>query len=148
MIEQPHLDKIGPEHLLTLYTITRTINSSLDFDEVLNTVMDSVMQVTRAQRGFLMVAEDDPNHMDVRVARGLTGETIQSEARYSTSVVNEVVSTRQPLLTNNAQYDSRYKVGQSIIMQGLRAILCAPMMVRDRLIGVVYVDSSIRNNNF
>ncbi|MBK9747855.1 MAG: SpoIIE family protein phosphatase [Chloroflexi bacterium] len=148
MIEQPHLDKIGQEHLLTLYTITRTINSSLDFDEVLNTVMDSVMQVTRAQRGFLMVAEDDPNHMDVRVARGLTGETIQSEARYSTSVVNEVVATRQPLLTNNAQYDGRYKVGQSIIMQGLRAILCAPMMVRDRLIGVVYVDSSIRNNNF
>lgn len=148
MIEQPHLDKIGQEHLLTLYTITRTINSSLDFDEVLNTVMDSVMQVTRAQRGFLMVAEDDPNNMHVRVARGLTGEMIQSEARYSTSVVNEVVSTRQPLLTNNAQYDSRYKVGQSIIMQGLRAILCAPMMVRGRLIGVVYVDSSIRNNNF
>jgi len=146
MIEQPHLDKIGQEHLLTLYTITRTINSSLDFDEVLNTVMDSMMQVTRAQRGFLMVAEEDT--MRVRVARGLTGETIQSEASYSTSVVNEVVSTRQPLLTNNAQYDSRYKVGQSIIMQGLRAILCAPMMVRDRLIGVVYVDSAIRNNNF
>lgn len=148
MIEQPHLDKIGQEHLLTLYSITRTMNSSLDFDEVLNTVMDSVMQVTRAQRGFLMVAEDDPLNMDVRVARGLTGETIQSEARYSTSVVNEVVSTRQALLTNNAQYDNRYTVGQSIIMQGLRAILCAPMMVRDRLIGVVYVDSSIRNYNF
>lgn len=34
------------------------------------------MQVTRAQRGFLMAAGDDPNYMDVRVARGLTGETI------------------------------------------------------------------------
>ena len=147
MVDQPPLDKIGQQHLLTLYSITRTINSSLDFDVVLNTVMDSVMHVTRAQRGFLMVADDD-GRLGVRVARGLDGETLMDEARYSTSVVNEVVATQQALLTNNAQYDNRYKVGQSIIMQGLRSILCAPMLVKNRLIGVVYVDSSIRSGNF
>jgi sigma-B regulation protein RsbU (phosphoserine phosphatase) len=52
------------------------------------------------------------------------------------------------LLTNNAQFDTRFKVGQSIIMKGLRAILCAPMMVKERLIGVVYVDTSIRTGSF
>ncbi|MFO7321817.1 MAG: SpoIIE family protein phosphatase [Chloroflexota bacterium] len=148
MSDQAALEKIGPEHLLTLYEITRTINSSLDFDEVLNNVMDSVMQVTRAQRGFLMIAGDDGGQLQVLVARGMDGETLDEANAYSTTIVNQVVATRQPLLTNNAQFDERYKPGASIIMRGLRAILCAPMLVKGRLIGVVYVDTSLRSGNF
>jgi phosphoserine phosphatase RsbU/P len=146
MTEQPLLNDIGPEHLLTLYEITRTVTSSLDFDEVLNTVMDSIMHVTRAQRGFLMIADDD--RLKVLVARGMDGEKLEEENAYSTTIVNQVVSTRQPLLTNNAQYDRRYNPGDSIIIRGLRAILSAPMLVNGRLIGVVYVDTSLRSGNF
>jgi sigma-B regulation protein RsbU (phosphoserine phosphatase) len=62
--------------------------------------------------------------------------------------VNEVTRTRQPLLTNNAQFDTRYQAGQSIIMRGLRAILCAPMVVQDRLLGAVYVDSAMKSGIF
>lgn len=148
MADQPLLDNIGPEHLQTLYNITRTMNSSLNFDEVLNMVMDSVMQVTRAQRGFLMIAEDDPDHPRVLVARGLEGGKIEEENAYSTTIVRKVVATRQPLLTNNAQDDSRYDPGASIIIRGLRAILSAPMMVQEQLIGVIYVDTSLRAGNF
>lgn len=145
MLDQPNLDDIDHEHLRTLYQITRAMNSSLDFDEVLNTVMDSMMHVTRAQRGFLMVAEDDGS-LHTQVARALDGNP--AEESYSTSIVNQVVQTRQPLLTNNAQFDTRFKVGESIIARGLRAILCAPMMVQERLVGVVYVDTSIRTGTF
>lgn len=148
MTDQNALEQIGPEHLLTLYEITRTMNSSLDFDEVLNTVMDSVMHVTRAQRGFLMIAAGETERLQVLVARGLDGETLEEADAYSTTIVNQVVLTRQPLLTNNAQYDDRYKPGASIIMRGLRAILCAPMLVKGRLVGVVYVDTSLRSGNF
>jgi sigma-B regulation protein RsbU (phosphoserine phosphatase) len=148
MSDQPLLDNISPEHLLTLYEITRTINSSLDFDEVLNTVIDSMMHVTRAQRGFLMLTDDATGGVQVLVARGVDGGTLAGGDTYSTTIVNEVVSTRQPLLTNNAQFDDRYKPGESIIIRGLRAILCAPMMVKDRLVGVVYVDTSLRHGNF
>ncbi len=146
MLDQPNLDKIDHEHLLTLYGITRTMNSSLDFDEVLNTVMDAMMVVTGAQRGFLMIADDHTGDLRIQVARSLDGDP--AEEFYSTTIVNEVVTSREPLLTNNAQFDTRYKVGQSIIMKGLRAILCAPMMVKDRLVGVVYVDTSIRTGSF
>jgi serine phosphatase RsbU (regulator of sigma subunit) len=148
MTDQGALEQISSEHLLSLYEITRTMNSSLDFDEVLNTVMDSVMQVTRAQRGFLMIAGDESGRLKVLVARGMDGETLEEANAYSTTIVNQVVLTRQPLLTNNAQYDERYKPGASIIMRGLRAILCAPMLVKGRLIGVVYVDTSLRSGNF
>jgi sigma-B regulation protein RsbU (phosphoserine phosphatase) len=58
------------------------------------------------------------------------------------------VEERAPLLTNNAMFDDRYTPGQSIIARGLRAIMCAPMLVKQRLVGVVYVDTSMRSGNF
>lgn len=87
---------------------------------------------------------DDNGRLRIQVARS-NGDPAET---FSTTIVNQVVETHKPLLTNNAQYDTRYKVGQSIIMKGLRAILCAPMMVKDRLVGVVYVDTSIRTGSF
>ena len=78
----------------------------------------------------------------------MSGEKLVREEAYSTTIVNQVVSTREPLLTNNAMFDDRITPGQSIIMRGLRAILCAPMMVQDRLVGVVYVDTSMRSGTF
>lgn len=147
MSDQPTLQKFSAEHLMSLYEITRSLNSTLDFDEVLNQAIDSIMLVTKAERGVLMIA--DPNGtLQIRTARGVSGEKLQTDDAYSTTIVNEVVTSRQPLLTNNALFDTRFNAGQSIIMRGLRAILCAPMMVKDRLLGVVYVDTSMRTGNF
>jgi sigma-B regulation protein RsbU (phosphoserine phosphatase) len=145
MLNQPNLEKIDREHLLSLYEITRAMNASLNFDEVLNIVLDSMMDVTRAQRGFLVIADDKEN-LRIQVARSQEGDP--AEESYGTTIVNQVVSTREALLTNNAQFDTRYKAGQSIVMKGLRAILCAPMIVKKRLVGVVYLDTSIRTGSF
>lgn len=147
MTNQPAAQNLSPEHLLTLYEIIGTINSSLDFDEALNNVMDSVMHLTKAQRGFLMIADDESGELRTLVIKGVDGATLDEEG-YSTTIVREVVATRKPLLTNNAQFDTRYQAGQSIIMRGLRAILCAPMIVNGRLIGIIYVDTSMRSGSF
>jgi serine phosphatase RsbU (regulator of sigma subunit) len=141
------LQEISPEHLRTLYSIMHTMNSSLDFDEVLNNVIESVMQVTRAERGFLLIGDERTGELQSRVARGVKGDLKEGEG-YSTTIVNQVVETRQSLLTNNAQGDDRYTPGQSIIIRGLRAVLCAPMLVHERLIGVVYVDTTLRSGSF
>ena len=142
------VNKLSSEHLYTLYEITRAMNSTLDFDEVLNMAMDSVMQVTKAERGVLMIAHEESGELQIRVARNLSGDILEKEDAYSTTIVRQVVEERAPLLTNNAMFDDRYTPGQSIIMRGLRAILCAPMLVKERLVGVVYVDTAMRTGNF
>ncbi|GAB4529686.1 MAG: hypothetical protein OHK0046_49730 [Anaerolineae bacterium] len=143
----PTPQNLSAEHLLTLYEITGTMNSSLDFNEVLNNIMESVIEITRAQRGFLMIADEDTQELETFVMRGMDGQTLNAEG-YSTTIVREVVTTGKAILTNNAQFDNRFKAGQSIIMQSLRAILCAPMIVKGRLLGVIYVDTSMRAGNF
>ncbi len=148
MAQGTSTENLSPEHLLTLYEITAAMNSSLDFDEALNNIIDSVMGVTKAQRGFVMVADGDRKDLRVLVARGIDGEVLAEEG-YSTTVVSQVLESREPLLTNNAQFDSRYQPGQSIIMRGLRAILCAPLITRNGdVLGAIYVDTSMKSGLF
>src|SRR5215203_2860047 len=112
MTDQPMQDinKLSPDHLKTLYEFTRAMNSTLDFDEVLNNVIDAIMQLTKAQRGFVMIADGET--LQTLVKRGVDGATLEEEG-YSTTIVNTVVQTREPLLTNNAQFDNRYVPGKS-----------------------------------
>jgi sigma-B regulation protein RsbU (phosphoserine phosphatase) len=124
------------------------MNSSLDFDEVLNQSMNAIIQLTKAERGVLMIADDMIGDLAVHVRHGVDGESQDADDAYSTTIVNQVVESRQALLTNNAQFDERFKAGQSIILRGLRAILCAPMLAKGRLVGVVYVDTSMRSGMF
>jgi sigma-B regulation protein RsbU (phosphoserine phosphatase) len=147
MSDQPPAQNLSPQHLLTLYEITAVMNSSLEFNTALDNIIESVMKVTKAQRGFVMAAEDGTGGLRVLVARGVDGNALAEEG-YSTTIVNQVVATQQPLLTNNAQFDTRYQAGQSIIMRGLRAILCAPLLAQGRLLGAIYVDTSMKAGNF
>jgi len=140
--------KLNLEHLTTLYQISMTMNSSLQFDEALANVIDAMMLATKAERGVLMGFDEETSELRLLGARGIAGEQLAQQEAYSTTIVNQVVSTREPLLTNNAMFDDRITPGQSIIMRGLRAILCAPMMARDRLVAFVYVDTSMRSGAF
>lgn len=138
---------LTPQHLATLYQVSMLINSTLDFRQALDNVIDAIMHVTRAQRGFLMIHDEASHTLQVLVARGIDGAEIAAEG-YSTTIASKVLETRETILTNNAEYDPRFSAGQSIIMRGLRAILCTPMMVKDRLVGIVYVDTSMKAGVF
>jgi sigma-B regulation protein RsbU (phosphoserine phosphatase) len=136
------------ERLATLYEINQAINSSLELDVVMEAVMDKVIEVTRAQRGFLMLG-DEAGQLHIAVARGLNKEDLQKpDFQYSTTIVKQVVETGAPLLTSNAEHDPRFKAGQSIVALGLRSILCVPINVKGRLIGLVYVDNSLKAGVF
>ena len=146
---QPTPPMANPAHLATLYEITRELNSSLDLDTVLEHIMDRVIDVTGAERGFLMLRDQDDGELDFKVARGLNRNDLTSpEFQVSTTITRKVEQTRAPLLTDNAQFDDRFTRGESIMVLGLRSILCVPIMIKDRLIGLVYVDNRLQSGLF
>jgi sigma-B regulation protein RsbU (phosphoserine phosphatase) len=136
------------EHFATLSAINQAINASLDLDVVIHAVMDKVIEVVKAQRGFLMLRGDDDS-LTVEIARGMNKEDLDTpDFQYSTTIVKEVISSGEPLLTSNAEHDPRFKAGHSIVTLGLRSIMCVPLAVKDRMIGLVYVDNSLRAGVF
>lgn len=141
---QSSASALSQDHLATLYEITRTLNSSLEMDDVLENVMDRVIEVTGAERGFLMLYDDQQDELVFKVARGINRSDLESpEFQVSSTIVRRVRHTRQPLLTDNAQFDERFTRGESIMVLGLRSILCVPILIKERMIGLVYVDNRL-----
>lgn len=136
------------ERLALLYRLSQTFNSSLDLDQVLNLVMDEVIAVTGAERGFVTLREADGSPI-FRVARGMDQKTIDDpQFQVSRSVVERVAQEGQPILTSDAQRDDRFSARQSVVILGLRSILCVPLKIKDQVLGVVYVDNRLQTGIF
>ena len=136
------------DRLALLYQLSQTFNSSLDLDEVLNRVMDEVIIATRAERGFLML-HDEQGHLAFRAARGMDQHTIQDPLfQISLSVVQGVARQGKPVLTGDAQVDPRFSMRQSVKLLGLRSILCVPLRIKERILGTIYVDNRIQAGIF
>ncbi|MBE0410760.1 MAG: GAF domain-containing protein [Anaerolineales bacterium] len=71
-----------------------------------------------------------------------------TELAISQTVVDQVISENQPILTTDAQLDPRFERQESIIAHNLRSILCAPLNLKGELIGVIYIDNRIRSGIF
>lgn len=133
------------EQLHALQNISAVINSSLDLNEVLRAVMDAIISLSGAERGFLMLLEGGPNsELKVQVARNMDRETIEkSSFDISRSIVQSVAKSGESVVTINAQSDPRFASQESIISYNLRSILCVPLKVREAITGVIYVDNRI-----
>ncbi|MFP4323398.1 MAG: GAF domain-containing protein, partial [Anaerolineales bacterium] len=131
-----------------LYDVSQVIGSSLDLKEVLNRVMDAIIGLTGAERGFLMLLNDD-GQLEVRIARNLDQETLDSgEFAVSRTITHQVFETGEPVVTTNAAEDPRYAGQASIVAHGLRSIMASPLRSRGSNIGVIYVDNRVRTGLF
>jgi adenylate cyclase len=134
--------------LLALSTTTQAVNSSLELAEVLQLVMDTIVRLTEAERGFLMLRDAD-GKMITHVARNWEQESINpNEFAISRTIIQRVIDSSQPVLTTNAQEDPRFGGQESIVAYNLRSILCVPLTVKGELIGVIYADNRIRSGIF
>src|SRR5713226_9155845 len=111
----PEVDLGMRDHLL--YELARDLSSSLELNVVLRKVMDRVITLMKASRGFIVLVDPRDGSLSVQES---TGEA--------------VVST-------DASLDDRFKGQQSVIMQNLRSIIAVPLMTKGMVIGAVYVDS-------
>jgi signal transduction histidine kinase len=134
--------------LAALYEVSKLLGSSLDLQQVLSQTMDAIIQLTGAERGFLMMI-DDNGELEIKAARNLAKETVdQDEFKISKSVIRTVAETGEQVVTTNASEDPRFANQASVMMHNLRSIQCVPLRARGRIIGVVYVDNRIHSGVF
>jgi GAF domain-containing protein len=124
------------------------ITSSLDLDEVLDEVMDTVIALTGAERLYLMLY-DDRSTLQMRAARNWDRQSLNSgEAIFSQGIVDEALKQAKPIITTNAQDDERFQSRASIMVQQLRSIICIPLTMRGQTIGVMYADNRYKKDLF
>ena len=140
-------DQTELRQLRALSEMSTRITNSLDIDTVLQETMELVIVLTNAERGYIVLTDDDSGELEFRISSegGLMGPAMPSSDRpqISMTVVNEVIDTGEPLLADNAFKDERLSENQSIINFTLRSVLCVPLRYKERITGVVYVDNRL-----
>jgi len=150
MLEQSVGDQLKSRQsqLVALMNVGQMINSSLGLNRVLEEVMDSLIALMRAERGFLMLRESN-GELSVRIARGIAHVNLEEEAfKVSRTIVRRVAESGEPVLTTNAQEDPRFDSQLSVAAYHLRSILCVPLKLKNDLIGVLYVDNRAHTGIF
>lgn len=133
----------------SLFEISKVINSILEPDLLFEKIMDLAIETTQADRGMvLLLGEDDPGALEIRVARNMEKETIEDAKDISRSIVEDVYRQNVSVLSSNAGLDERFKNRMSIMKYNIRSIMCVPLRVRGRLIGTVYLDKRLDQNSF
>jgi signal transduction histidine kinase len=135
--------------LAAIYQVSQALGSSLVLDDALTQVMDAVIRLTGAERGCIMLFDEAAGGLDLRAARNLERESLsEKEMEYSRTVVETVGRTGKAVLTTNAQTDPRFSEQRSVMQFSLRSVLCVPLKVKDRILGVIYVDNRVRAGLF
>jgi transcriptional regulator with GAF, ATPase, and Fis domain len=135
--------------LAAIYRVSRAIGTSLHLDHALAQVMDAVVQLTGAERGAIMLFDESVGGLDLRAARNLERESLSDkEMEFSRSVVETTARTGKAVLTTNAQTDPRFSDQRSVMQYALRSILCVPLKMKERVLGVIYADNRVRSGVF
>lgn len=129
--------------LRTLGRVAETVNSSLKLDDVLRSVLDTAVDVMKAERGFLMIANAS-GKLELTTTYGIDRATVEGDdMRPSQTTVRRVFETGEPIVTTDAQQDPRFNINLSVRALRLRSIICVPLSIKERTIGVVYLDSRL-----
>lgn len=130
-----------------LYEASQALAHSLDWEETVESVMELVIRVTGAERGLVMLVENGA--WKVQVSRSNKESPFSArDLEFNHSVIQQMVSQGKAILTSNARRDPRFTGSQSIIIQGLRSILCAPLMVQGELLGALYLENRMKSGLF
>lgn len=130
-----------------LLEINRRLNMEHDLNRLLELIMDSVLVLVDAERGFLILEKN--GNLGIPVARNIDKETIKgAKGKISRSIAEEVIKTNKPVMTVDALRDQRFDKYASVHELKLRSILCIPLRVKERVVGSLYVDNRFQVGAF
>jgi len=125
--------------LNAIYKASQIIASDFDLDKRISQVLDLAMTEMRADRGFLVLRDEDSNQLSVRLAREM-GQELKASSP-SMGIANRAAIDGEPVLMSGSEADSKFGQRESIIRQRILAAMCVPLQVENRIIGCIYVDS-------
>jgi sigma-B regulation protein RsbU (phosphoserine phosphatase) len=125
--------------LHTLTQLARELIEDRPMDELFGFIVDRVMEHLHPSRAAIaLLGHDGRSFTKVEVRR--QDDTDASELKISHTLLAEVVEEKKALAYVDVGADEKLRTAQSIIMQGIHSILCAPLMIGNSVVGVLYVD--------
>ena len=127
--------------LTVLYDAGKSLNSKLSLEDVTEQVMSLVFRIEGVERGFMMLDEEGRSSLqtDMRYRSQQAKDT--RKIILSSTIIEQLKKERQPILISDPQSDARFAASESMKISGLRSAMAAPLVIGERLYGILYVDN-------
>ncbi|MGB6041920.1 MAG: ATP-binding protein [Pirellulales bacterium] len=140
--ESPWLAR-ARSNLQVMYRTALAVSHTLDIDELLYRIMELIFEWVEADRGCIMLMNNETDKLAPRVRRNRAGVSDESKITISQTILDFVTEHNEGVLTSNAKDDRRWDTGASILQMQIREAICVPMRGRYGVVGVIYIDTSL-----
>ncbi len=129
--------------LRKLHEFSNKLMTMRNLDELLETMLDSVIEVTGGEKGMILLLEDrgeggmPTGKPSVRAVRHVQRDQIP-DLSVSDSIVRKVLDTGRPLIVSDALSDAQFSSSESVIAFRVSSVICAPLVAQGHVIGVLY----------
>lgn len=134
-------------HLDALLQVSLAAAEVLDPELQAKAALDAVVRVLGAERAFLFALDGERGSLVLRAGRNAQGRDIPEDRTYSRTIIERVRATREPLVLSRSA-DGAVLGSESVIAHDLRSVMAAPLVMKDRLLGVVYLDNRLASGVF
>ena len=150
-IEGVDLSSLQKDHqrLMLLYEFGKMINFHLeDPHQMLEEILKAAFRTFDAERGFIALVDEDTGELTCELVQDNTAEEDVERLEVSRTILHKVRKDGIAVLTVNALKDSQFRDVESVKEYSIRSALCAPLLSRDKIIGVIYLDNRASAGKF
>lgn len=131
-----------------LYDLSKTLGTVFDLKEIFVKATDLIFRGTPAERVVALIADEtvDGKILDYSLnpiavkARDAAMENLTEKLTISRTITQKVMREKVALLSQDARSDAQFSGSESIVSQGVRSTICAPLITEAGVHGVVYAD--------
>ena len=132
--------------LQLLYRADKVLRDIDDFKQLLENFMDLIMEVIPASRGYIFLVDKDSGALVPFVRRAPDEVSTDTEIVVSRTILLTAVEQKESIISNDALVDERFVHSRSVAQLEVRSAMCAPLVNRGKVLGIIYLDSTDKSN--
>lgn len=125
--------------MAAMYKASQVMAGDFELDTRLGEVMDIVLEVMGAERGFVLLRDAQTDSLKVKVARRIARELDASSP--SMGIAGRAAIDGEPVLMQDSATDEEFGARDSIIASRITSAMCVPLRVEERILGSIYIDT-------
>jgi transcriptional regulator with GAF, ATPase, and Fis domain len=121
-----------------LVEFSKKLGAAKEIPSLLEALMDEVISLTKADKGFLVLLEDGVPR--IKMARNLKGEALEDEvAKLSDSILQRAIASGQSIVVSDALTSTQFSSSKSVVSLKLTSVMCVPLRHTGEIFGAIYV---------
>ncbi|NEO83754.1 MAG: FHA domain-containing protein [Spirulina sp. SIO3F2] len=146
-LSQQDVNQRTVDKLNLLLEVGKQLSAPEEPQKLLDRILELLLEIMEVDRAAILLVNEQTQKLEQKAVRTRSGISVRYQF-YSTKITNYVYRHGDAVLTDDAGEDQRFEGSDSILIQAIRASICAPLQPGDNVIGVLYVDNLTCSNAY